>query len=209
MDFQRSDDQRALQEGIRAFCDGRVSPEALRGPMNSFVNVKRYPPADFRGVSAPNADTLYSIAWLDLSEPIVFSHPSMGKRFYLFEMVDLWMNVLDSPGSRTAGEGAATYLLTGPGWKGTVPAGMKQIAVATRYMVILGRTYAAGTEKDYEAVNADTDTRIQVSSLPAGLTMDRGNTIYVTEIYTRHDLITPLSGFGVTVPNTLYSIAYF
>ncbi|HEU4690732.1 MAG TPA: TadE family protein [Vicinamibacterales bacterium] len=62
---------------------------------------------------------------------------------------------------------------------------------------------------DYEAVNADTDTRIQVSSLPAGLTMDRGNTIYVTEIYTRHDLLTPLSGFGVTVPNSLYSIAYF
>ena len=62
---------------------------------------------------------------------------------------------------------------------------------------------------DYEAVNADTDTRIQVSSLPAGLTMDLGNTIYVTEIYTRHDLLTPLSGFGVTVPNSLYSIAYF
>ena len=62
---------------------------------------------------------------------------------------------------------------------------------------------------DYEAVNADTDTRIQVPNLPAGLTMDRGNTIYVTEIYTRHDLLTPLSGFGVTVPNSLYSIAYF
>ena len=62
---------------------------------------------------------------------------------------------------------------------------------------------------NYEAVNADTDTNIQVSSLPASLTMERGNTIYVTEIYTRHDLITPLSGFGVTVPSTLYSIAYF
>ncbi len=62
---------------------------------------------------------------------------------------------------------------------------------------------------DYEAVNADTDTRIQLSTLPANLTMDRGNTIYVTEIFTRHDLITPLSGFGVTVPSTLYSIAYF
>jgi uncharacterized protein (UPF0333 family) len=62
---------------------------------------------------------------------------------------------------------------------------------------------------DYEANNADTDTNIQITSLPAGLTMDRGNTIYVTEIFTRHDLITPLSGFGVTVPSTLYSIAYF
>jgi hypothetical protein len=62
---------------------------------------------------------------------------------------------------------------------------------------------------DYEAVNADTDTRIQLSKLPASLTLERGNSIYVTEIFTRHDLITPLSGFGVTVPGTLYSIAYF
>ncbi len=30
MDFQLGDDQRALQEGIRSFCDGRVSFEALR-----------------------------------------------------------------------------------------------------------------------------------------------------------------------------------
>jgi TadE-like protein len=62
---------------------------------------------------------------------------------------------------------------------------------------------------DYEAVNADTDTRLQLSSVPANLVLERGNTIYVTEIYTRHDLITPLSGFGVTVPSTLYSIAFF
>jgi hypothetical protein len=128
--------------------------EALRAPMNQFVNVKRYPPADYRGVSAPNADTLYSVAWLDLAEPQVFSHPDMGKRFYLFEMVDLWMNVMDSPGPRPAGGKAATYLLSGPGWKGTVPAGMQHIPVGSRYMVILGRTYANGTDADYSAVNA-------------------------------------------------------
>ena len=29
--------------------------EGLRGPMNQFTNAKRYPPADYRGVSAPNA----------------------------------------------------------------------------------------------------------------------------------------------------------
>jgi hypothetical protein len=58
------------------------------------------------------------------------------------------------PGTRTAGGAAANYLITGPGWKGEVPAGMKHIPVATRYIVILGRTYADGTEKDFEAVNA-------------------------------------------------------
>lgn len=126
----------------------------LRAPMGQFSNVPRYPPADYRGVSAPNADTLYSLAWLDLNEPQVFSHPAMGDRFYLFEIVDLWMSALqEAPSRRTAGGAAANYLLTGPGWKGSVPAGMKHIAMPTRYMVILGRTYADGTEKDYEAVN--------------------------------------------------------
>ena len=77
--------------------------EGLHAPMGQFANVLRYPPADYRGVSAPNADTLYSLAWLDLAEPQVFSHPDMGKRFYLFEMTDLWMTDFDTPGKRTAG----------------------------------------------------------------------------------------------------------
>lgn len=77
--------------------------EGLHAPTGQFVNVPRYPPADFRAVSAPNADTLYSIAWVDLSTPQVFSHPVMGKRFYLFEMTDLWMIDFETPGTRTAG----------------------------------------------------------------------------------------------------------
>ena len=98
--------------------------EGLRRRLNQFVNMPRYPPADYRGVSAPNADTLYSLAWLDLTEPQVFSHPDMGNRFYLFEMVDLWMaDYESSPSRRTADGKAANYLITGPGWKGEVPAG--------------------------------------------------------------------------------------
>jgi hypothetical protein len=125
--------------------------EGMHAPSGQFANIKRYPPAAFRGVSAPNADTLYSVAWVDLTEPQVFSHPDMGKRFYLFEMTDLWMTDFNSPGTRTTGGQAANYLITGPGWAGNVPAGMKQIKCATRYMVILGRTYADGTDQDYAA----------------------------------------------------------
>lgn len=124
-------------------------------PTGQFVNVPRYPPADYRGVSAPNADTLYSVAWLDLAEPQVFSHPDMGDRFYLFEITDLWMSDSESsPGKRTTGGKAANYLFTAPGWKGDVPADMQHFPMATRYMVILGRTYADGSEADYKAVNA-------------------------------------------------------
>ncbi|MBF7730932.1 DUF1254 domain-containing protein [Pseudomonas sp. N040] len=128
--------------------------EGLRAPLGQFINVKRYPPAEFRAVSAPNADTLYSLGWLDLKEPQVFSHPDMGQRYYLFPFTDLWMTDFYTPGTRTTGEKAADFLVTGPGWKGEVPAGMTHVPVKTRYTVILGRTYADGSEADYQAVNA-------------------------------------------------------
>ncbi len=127
----------------------------LHAPMGQFNNVKRYPPADYRGVSAPNADTLYSAAWVDLKdEPWIFSHPDMKDRFYLFPMYSMWMPVIDSPGSRTTGGAAATYALTGPNWNGVLPQGVKQIKFPTRYALILGRTYSTGTEDDYALVNA-------------------------------------------------------
>jgi hypothetical protein len=128
--------------------------EGMHAPMGQFINVKRYPPADYRGVSAPNADTLYSVAWVDVSEPQVFSQPDMGERYYMMPMYNLWMTDFEAPGTRTTGGDAANYLLTGPGWEGDVPEGMTQIKSATTKMLILGRTYANGTEKDYEAVNA-------------------------------------------------------
>lgn len=124
-------------------------------PPGQFLHTKRYPPGDYRGISAPNADILYSLAWLDLGkEPMVFSHPDMGQRFHLFPMYSLWMSVIASPGSRTRGQKAARYLITGPGWQGEVPKGMSEIRSPTRHLFILGRTHADGSEADYKAVNA-------------------------------------------------------
>ena len=36
-----------------------------------------------------------------------------------------------------------------------------------------------------------------------------GGMLYVTEVFTKHTLITPFDKFGIVVPSTLYSIAYF
>jgi hypothetical protein len=128
--------------------------DGTHAPMGQFLNMKRYPPGDYRGVSAPNADTLYSIVWMDLGkEPMVFSHPDMAKRYYLLPMYSLWMPVIHSPGSRTTGEKAATYLITRSDWTGKVPEGMTQIKCPTRYMLILGRVYADGTDEDYKIVH--------------------------------------------------------
>jgi hypothetical protein len=66
-----------------------------------------------------------------------------------------------------------------------------------------------GGAPDYQATNSDGDTRLQVTNLPNAASMPLGGLTYITEIYTRHTLITPLDRFGITVPQTLYSIAYF
>jgi hypothetical protein len=66
-----------------------------------------------------------------------------------------------------------------------------------------------GGSPDYQAANSDNDTNLQVTNLPPGLVMGRGGMMYVTEIFTTHELITPLGSLGVGVPGTLYAVAYF
>jgi len=124
-------------------------------PMGQFANMRAYPTPDFKAVTAPNADTLYSSAFLDLSqEPYVFEIPDMGKRYFLMPMLDGWTNVFADPGSRTTGDKGQTFLITGPGWSGAVPQGMKQLSSPTNLAWIIGRTYSTGTPQDYKAVHA-------------------------------------------------------
>ena len=112
-------------------------PETGKGPMNRFVSVPAYPPADFKGVVRSNFDTLYSLAWLDLTaEPLVVSVPDTEGRFYLLPMLDMWSDVFASPGWRTTGTKPGNFLLTPPGWTGSVPAGFTRIAATTPYVWI-------------------------------------------------------------------------
>ena len=132
-----------------------AGPEATRGPMGQFVRLREYPDASYRDVTAPNADTLYTTAWLRVGdEPWVLSIPDMKGRYFLFPMLDGWTDVFQVPGSRTTGTGAQTYAITGPGWSGKLPAGVKEYKSPTDLVWILGRIYCTGTPEDYAAVHA-------------------------------------------------------
>jgi hypothetical protein len=138
--------------------------DATRAPMGQFLGIRTYPPVDDHAVTAPNADTLYTIVWLDVSkEPWVVSIPDMKGRFFLFPMLDGWTNVFEDPGKRTTGTGPQKYAITGPGWSGTLPQGVTEYKSPTGIVWVLGRIYCAGTPEDYKAVHALQD---KVSAVP-------------------------------------------
>jgi hypothetical protein len=129
-------------------------PGAMKAPMGQIIKLRQYPDATFRDVTAPNADTLYTTSFFDVGkEPWVLSIPDMKDRYYLMPMLDGWTDVFQVPGKRTTGTGAQTYAVTGPGWKGTLPSGVKELKSPTAMVWLLGRIYCTGTPEDYTAVH--------------------------------------------------------
>ena len=84
----------------------------------------------------------------------MFSIPDMGDRYYMMPMLSGWSEVIKVAASTTTGGKAQTYAITGPGWSGTLPAGVTQVKSPTGMVWILGRIYSTGTPEDYAAVHA-------------------------------------------------------
>ncbi len=165
-------DQRAVETAVDAYIYGYplvlmdVTRKTLTNfsrpgehgaPINQFYNKRRFPePADTAVVS-PNADTLYTVAFLDLAkEPMVLSLPEMNGRYYLMQLLDGWTNVFGSLGTRTTGNEKGSIAIVGPTWEGSVPDGIVEIHSPTSLVWIIGRTQTNG-KGDYAAVNSVQD----------------------------------------------------
>jgi hypothetical protein len=144
-----------------------AKPEGKLAPMGQIARLRSYPSPSDKEVTAPNADTLYTMAWVDVStEPWVLSMPDMKGRYYLMPMLDGWTDVFQVPGKRTTGTKAQKYAITGPGWNGTLPKGVTEYKSPTGMVWILGRIYCTGTPADYKEVHAlqDKFTLVPLSS---------------------------------------------
>lgn len=138
--------------------------DAEHAPMGQLIKMRSYPAVDNHCCAAPNADTLYTLVWLDVSdEPWVFSIPDMGDRYYIMPMLDGFSEVIKVASSSVTGSKPQTYVITGPGWSGTLPEGVTEVKSPTAIMWILGRIYSTGTPEDYNAVHALQD---QFASVP-------------------------------------------
>jgi hypothetical protein len=79
-------------------------------------------PATQGQLRAPNADTLYLNAWVDLSKgPVLLEVPEMHPRYYTLAFMDLYCKP-HHLGTRTNGGKARRYALVGPAG-GVVPSG--------------------------------------------------------------------------------------
>jgi hypothetical protein len=121
------------------------APKGLRAPVNQIAHARAFPDASFTDVVRPNADTLYSVMYLDVAkEPMVISVPDSGGRYYLLPLLDMWTDVFASRGKRTSGTGAQTFAVVGPGWQGRLPNGVGAIRAPTAIVLLAGRTQVSG-----------------------------------------------------------------
>lgn len=67
-----------------------------------------------------------------------------GGHYYEIQFLDPYTNDFAYVGTRATGDGAGTYVITGPGFHGRLPAGLKRIRSAYEHVWLCGRTLVKG-----------------------------------------------------------------
>ena len=114
-----------------------------KAPFNQIHNTAETATPKDTAIVTPNADTPYSIVWMDLrAEPVVLCMPEIEKRrYYSVQLVDLYSFNVGYIGSRATGNDAGDYVIAGPDWKGEKPSGIKGVYRSTgQFSVAIFRT---------------------------------------------------------------------
>lgn len=132
-----------------------VNEDTAYAPVNHFWHAPRLVNAKWRDGGSPNNDTLYSMAWVDLSkEPVILSVPDTGERYYTMQLTGMDSDNFAYVGQRTNGNKAGHYAIVGPQWKGQLPKGVKALPPSSSpWVLIWGRTLITG-EQDMAAAQA-------------------------------------------------------
>ena len=126
----------------QGFGDGPVPINTLYTEHQSLFADPLHPPASASKLATTgvNHDTLLVVGWLDLSSrPQVLHVPDFSGRYYSVQFTDPFNIDFAYVGTRETGTQAGDYLITGPGWKGQLPNGMKQVSSPNNSVLVAGR----------------------------------------------------------------------
>lgn len=131
---------------------------------NRFLHQREMATPTFTAFKTPNVDTLYSNAWLDLTNgPALVRIPPMGDRYYTLQFLDMYSNATNLS-SRTVSPAGGDFLVAPPSWTGDAPDGMHVFRVATPYMWILMRILVRDDTGDVDVVR-DLQDRVHIEPL--------------------------------------------
>ncbi len=119
-----------------------------RQRLNRFRHVPTLADPTTRDVTTPNADTLYSSAWLDLSlEPLFLTVPPVGDLYYSYAFIDLFTDNFLVVSHRLKTNGRATHMIVGPNWKGDAASDVTLVRAPTTSVWLLGRILVDSPEE--------------------------------------------------------------
>jgi hypothetical protein len=145
----RSRAGRAARIGAEAYVYGLAPLDEQRVidrfPANTLLNVTQLATPLERLVPAPNVDTLYTVARLELGTgPMVVHVPAENGRYYTLQLLDAYTNTFAYIGRRVTGTRAGDYAIVAPGWRGPIPTGVHEIRALTPTVWMIGRTLVSG-----------------------------------------------------------------
>lgn len=149
----------------------------LSAPLNVLANAQQLATPAAQGVVAPNTDTLYSLAQIDLGKgPVVLKVPKMDHglfdpRYWTFEFVEPYTNVVGYIGSRLNGSAGGTWALEWSGAKSkkALPKGVKRFKSSARRLWVIGRTLVSGKQDEAKAKKLMAQYRLgTLAALTAG-----------------------------------------
>jgi hypothetical protein len=116
------------------------NPKAAPNTIWKMDNISTPKLAAESGYVSPNLDVIYGFGFADLSsEPIILTTPDSKGRYYMIEMCDMYSTAFAYPAGGSSGYKGGKFALVGPGWKGTLPKGVKRIDCPTRWIELQPR----------------------------------------------------------------------
>lgn len=115
--------------------------DSMHTGLNAFWHQERLATAEDRWVTTPNIDTLYSQAWVDLSQgPVQVTIPATDGRYINLAFLDIYSNNFESLSQRDVGTTGSKIVLVGPNWTGAIAVNQTIVRAPFNDVMLFART---------------------------------------------------------------------